>query len=377
MTDREGMGMTAECMAPEEVMAWADGELPEGEAQAVAAHVAACAECAAVAAGFRRMSEELAEWSVEEVPGRVEAAVMEAAGSAGGAKEYSHGRPSLRSERTWGTRYWGRWVVGLGGLAAAVLVLVVLSSQRLHEPPPMAEMRAGLSNQLLAPASLPAMDLDSRSARAAALVAPPPASGAMGGGGGQRLIASVGGAASMTAPAGPMIARTVSLTMQVKNVEDVRPQLEAVVARHHGYMAQMNANNTDAGLRGFIASLRVPAAEVEAALAEVRKLGRVENEAQSSEEVTAEHEDLVARLKNAHETETRLQAILEQRTGRISDVLEVEQEIARVRGEIESMEAEQAGLEHRVDFASVDVSLREAYSGAAQLAGGFRVDADA
>ena len=32
----------------------------------------------------------------------------------------------------------------------------------------------------------------------------------------------------------------------------------------------------------------------------------------------------------------------------MSDVLEVEQEISRVRGEIEGMEAEQDGLEHRV-----------------------------
>ena len=90
-------------------------------------------------------------------------------------------------------------------------------------------------------------------------------------------------------------------------------------------------------------------------------MGRVESETQSGEEVSAQHEDLVARLKNGRDTEARLQAILEQRTGRISNVLEVEHEIARVRGEIESMEAEQAGLEHRVEFANVDVSFAEEY----------------
>jgi hypothetical protein len=39
----------------------------------------------------------------------------------------------------------------------------------------------------------------------------------------------------------------------------------------------------------------------------------------------------------------------------------VEQSIARVRGDIESMEAEQKALEHRVDFATVEVQLREEY----------------
>jgi hypothetical protein len=56
-----------------------------------------------------------------------------------------------------------------------------------------------------------------------------------------------------------------------------------------------------------------------------------------------------------------MRAILQQRTGKISDVLEVEEQIARVRGEIESMEAEQKALEHRVDFATVELQLSEEY----------------
>ncbi len=39
----------------------------------------------------------------------------------------------------------------------------------------------------------------------------------------------------------------------------------------------------------------------------------------------------------------------------------MEQEIARVRGEIEQMEAEQKNLEHRVDFATIDLKLSEEY----------------
>jgi hypothetical protein len=41
----------------------------------------------------------------------------------------------------------------------------------------------------------------------------------------------------------------------------------------------------------------------------------------------------------------------------VSDVLQVEEEIARVQGDIESMEAEQTALEHHVDFASIDLSI--------------------
>jgi len=115
------------------------------------------------------------------------------------------------------------------------------------------------------------------------------------------------------------------------------------------------------GARSMQASLRVPAGELTTALEGLRKLGRVQEETQSGEEVTQQHADLVARLKNSREEEGRLRDLLQQRTGKIEDVLQVEEEIARVRGEIEGMEAEQKGLEHRVDFASVELKLVEEY----------------
>jgi len=67
----------------------------------------------------------------------------------------------------------------------------------------------------------------------------------------------------------------------------------------------------------------------------------------------------VARLKNSRETEVRLEDIL--RTGKVKDVLEVEQEISQVRGEIEQMEMQQKNLEHRVDFATLNLTMAEEY----------------
>jgi chromosome segregation ATPase len=159
-----------------------------------------------------------------------------------------------------------------------------------------------------------------------------------------------------------MIARTVSLTVRVKNVADARAALDAVMAREQGYAAQLTFSTPEAGARSLQASLRVPAGQLGTALDALRRLGRVEEETQSGEEVTQQHADLVARLTNAREEEARLRALLAQRTGKIEDVLQVEEEIARVRGEIEGMEAQQRGLEHRVDFASVDLKLVEEYT---------------
>jgi len=158
-----------------------------------------------------------------------------------------------------------------------------------------------------------------------------------------------------------MIAHSVSLTLQVKNVETARVSLDQILAHHHGYTAQLNADTAEDSARNLRASLRIPAPELAGALAEIKTLGRIQNESQAGEEVTQQHEDLAARLTTARGTEERLRAILQQRTGKISDVLEVEEEIARVRGEIEEMEAEQKTLEHRVDFATVDIQFTEDY----------------
>jgi hypothetical protein len=47
--------------------------------------------------------------------------------------------------------------------------------------------------------------------------------------------------------------------------------------------------------------------------------------------------------------------------GKLEDVLDAERELARVREEIESMEGQRVLMEHRVDYATIEVQLREEY----------------
>jgi len=122
-----------------------------------------------------------------------------------------------------------------------------------------------------------------------------------------------------------MIARTVSLSIVVKDFATARVSLDSILARHRGYAAQLTAATAEHAPRSLQASLRIPAPELASVLAELKSLGRVGNESQSGEEVTQQHTDLVARLQNSRETEERLRAILQQRTGKIEDVLQVEE----------------------------------------------------
>jgi Domain of unknown function (DUF4349) len=181
--------------------------------------------------------------------------------------------------------------------------------------------------------------------------------------------------ATLTQATSPMIAGNVSLSIVTKDFAGMRASLEAILMRHQGYAANLTVNTEQNSVRSLQASLRIPAGELASVLAELKSLGLVENETQQGEELTQQHNDLVARLKNSRETEQRLQAILRERTGKMSDVLQVEGEVSRVRGEIEAMEAEQQVLEHRVDFATLDLRIGEEYRaqlGAPSLSNRFR-----
>jgi hypothetical protein len=67
------------------------------------------------------------------------------------------------------------------------------------------------------------------------------------------------------------------------------------------------------------------------------------------------------RSRNSRNTEAHLNDVLQRNSGQTKDVLEVERESARVRGEIEQMEAERKSLEHHVEFAAINLSLMEEY----------------
>jgi hypothetical protein len=196
-------------------------------------------------------------------------------------------------------------------------------------------------------------------------------------------------AQSAVLPEGTRIARTASLRITVRDISAARESVDRIVRARGGFTASMTISSPKDSSRSLSADFAIPNAQCDAALQEFRILGRVEEERQGSEEVTAQFEDLDIRLKNSREAETRLTSILRVGTGKVSDVLEVENEITRVREEIERMEAEQKRLNNRIAFASIDLNLTEEFQAepgirSSQLAlrmrnafiGGYRAAAD-
>jgi hypothetical protein len=160
-------------------------------------------------------------------------------------------------------------------------------------------------------------------------------------------------------PEGSRIARTASLQVSVANFSAARESVDRIVKSHGGFAASVTIASPGESVRSLSGNFEVPAEQCDAALQEFRSLGHVEEERQGSRDVTAQSDDLEIRLTNSREEETRLKNLLRVGTGKISEVLEVENEITRVREEVENMEGEQKRLNNRVVFAAIDLNLSE------------------
>jgi Domain of unknown function (DUF4349)/Putative zinc-finger len=328
----------------EEIMALLDGELAAERAQSVSEHLEGCSDCRQVAANLSGTSQSLAGWAVRTPadPDFEQRVIERARASEGQSVAVSS---SLRALH--GVKIPLLW--GVAGTAVLALILVgLVPGTRVA---PSVQLFSGDHPVDLARANNRNGNFDRYSFGAAGKQS----------GDGAALQQEREGGDHGWVQHGPMIARTVSLSIIAKDFSASRAVLDAILLRHHGYAANLSVNAEPNAARSLHASLRVPAPELGAVLAELKSLGRVQNETQSGDEVTQQHTDLLARLKNSRAEEGRLEDILLKRTGKISDVLAVEQEIASVRGEIERMEAEQKSLEHRVEFATVEINLLEEY----------------
>ena len=158
---------------------------------------------------------------------------------------------------------------------------------------------------------------------------------------------------------GPFISRTARLSLVTGNLDAARNGATAVVSEAGGIVISMNISGHSGAAPIFSAAVRVPAARLDEVLAKLKTIGRVTDEAQTAEDVTEQIADVGARLANSRNTERRLNDLLLKRTGSLADVLAAEREVARVREEIERLDAQRQNLDRRVTYAVVHLLIGE------------------
>lgn len=361
------MNRTMHEIESEELMAYLDGELEASRASEVAAHLPACSECASLAVDLRRVSKSLNEFCIESAPNVVVESIERAIAAAGKpAPAETQLRQRSPRWRRWLSQHPSAWKFVTASAAVVVALAFFLQRSGIMVSRRQAPiiMQARNFTELSTPQAASDSNglfhgLGDHATNAFSKDGQPIAD--------QQSKVNTDGP---LVASGPMIARTAEMTLVIAKLDDSRAALEKLLARHHGFASEMSIDKSNASSPSLSATLQVPAAELDVALSELRGLGRVTTESQGGEDVSDQHVDLTARLHNARETEERLLEILRTRTGKVGDVLAVEEQISQTRGEIEQMEAQLANLDKRVSYASIKLQMGEEYKAPAGASSG-------
>jgi hypothetical protein len=155
------------------------------------------------------------------------------------------------------------------------------------------------------------------------------------------------------------LVRNANVDLQVKSFDEALESISALASEGRGYVATTSSQKQENGkLRGQIV-VKVLPENLDDFLAKLRKLGDLKKQTLTAEDVTKQYVDTDARLRNARLVEQRLVALLEKNAGRVSDLLQVEKELGRVREQVEQLQGELKAMDMQVQFATVTISLAE------------------
>jgi hypothetical protein len=170
---------------------------------------------------------------------------------------------------------------------------------------------------------------------------------------------------STPAPAAPPVVdtrkliRNAQLDLEVKSFQAAVDQVTDLAKAGGGYIDSSNSQKGGNGkLQGTVVVKILPQ-YLDSFLLKLRDLGELRNQSVSTDDVTKDYFDTQARLANSQKMEAQLQDLLKRENGKVSDLLQVERELARVRGNIEEMQGQLKLYDFQVQFATITINMRE------------------
>lgn len=357
----------------ERLSAYLDGDLSPEEMKEVAGHLSGCESCQAVLTELRQVRNKLRSLPEVEVPADLHSSIMERL------------RPHMKQkkEKKWfffriDVKSWGyrQWIPVTAAMMVIVMFLSVggvmwysnrfgggrtydLYSAKEEETTPSEWAARGVDPAL-------------KSGGLAKSPAAPPVEPGLGSVQMELQDSLSGSVALMMAPTGgsePVvdtsrkIIRRGQLAVEVPKGE-VKPasvQAIGVIQANYGYVENSSTSQTDdtrKEITSFFMVARVPAENFDKTVQDLAVLGRVTREDITAQDITDTYVDLDARLRNKENQEARLLQIMGE-AGTVGEILQVEGELSRVRGDIESMRAQKLSYDKAVAMSAVTMTISE------------------
>jgi hypothetical protein len=159
----------------------------------------------------------------------------------------------------------------------------------------------------------------------------------------------------------PKIIKTGELTLEVKNFAEGSRSIDQLVVRFGAFVADNRTSDLPGATKRGEIVIRVAPEKFEELFGALKKTGLVLHERAGGQDITAQYTDSEARVKNLQIAEERLQDLIKSKSfiDKIQSLLEVERELSRVRGEIESIQGQMRVWNNQLALSTIRVTLQE------------------
>lgn len=168
-----------------------------------------------------------------------------------------------------------------------------------------------------------------------------------------------------------MIIRTGTMNLETEDFDESLKSITELASRYRGYITNSGSSVNTSGKKQGTAEARIPAQNFDSFVSESGKTGKVMSVNINGNDITEEFIDIEARCKNQKALEERLINLLNLKTAVLTDVVEVEEKLAEVRAQIESMEGRMRFLKNQSEYSTLTISLFEPSLLQTSAGGGF------
>jgi len=185
-------------------------------------------------------------------------------------------------------------------------------------------------------------------------------------------LAQTSASAINTAPSDRKVIRNAELNLEAESPEEAQRRITAIAELKGGFVVESQQSSSDmkATSRDIVTmTVRVPSDRFSESLDEIRGTGtRVVIETVKGQDVTEEFIDIEAQVKAKKALEEQFMAIMK-RANSVEDALDVQRQLADVRGEIERIEGRKRFLENQSSLSTIKVRVQTAKVFAASSTG--------
>jgi hypothetical protein len=155
------------------------------------------------------------------------------------------------------------------------------------------------------------------------------------------------------------IIKNGNLSLKVDSVDKASAGISKIAKDNGGETASSNFYQSGTNVKSGTITIKIPVANFEKTFADLKKIASlVIRESTSGQDVTEQYTDLQAQLKNKQTEEEAFTRIMAQ-AQKIDDILAVQRELSRVRGQIEQLQGRIKYLDSQTDMSTITISLTE------------------